>query len=62
MARYKPIADYGVTGDLHLLALVGLDGARDRCALSRSARPDGAGSGRGIRETPARPGRPREEG
>lgn len=62
MARYKPIADYGVIGDLHSLAPVGLDGGIDWCALNRSARLDGAGSERGIRETPARPGRAREEG
>ena len=30
---YKPIEQYGIKGDLHTVALVGLDGSIDWCCL-----------------------------
>jgi hypothetical protein len=30
---YKPIESYGVVGDLHTVALVGMDGSIDWCCL-----------------------------
>src|SRR5262245_13483130 len=35
MSRYKPLGDYGIIGDLHTVALVGMDGSIDfLCAPS----------------------------
>ena len=35
---YKPIESYGVIGDLHTIALVGMDGSIDWCACHASTR------------------------
>lgn len=37
--KYKPIESYGVIGDLHSVALVGLDGSIDWCCLPRFDSP-----------------------
>ena len=36
---YKNIGDYGIIGDLHTIALVGLDGSIDWCCLPRFDAP-----------------------
>jgi GH15 family glucan-1,4-alpha-glucosidase len=38
-ARYRPIADYGVVGDLHTVALVGIDGSIDFMCFPRFDSP-----------------------
>lgn len=39
MRGYKPIESYGIIGDLHSVALVGLDGSIDWCCLPRFDSP-----------------------
>jgi len=39
MSSYKPIESYGIIGDLHSVALVGLDGSIDWCCLPRFDSP-----------------------
>ncbi len=39
MPSYKPIESYGIIGDLHSVALVGLDGSIDWCCLPRFDSP-----------------------
>jgi GH15 family glucan-1,4-alpha-glucosidase len=36
---YQPIEDYGIIGDLHTVALVGIDGSIDFCSLPRFDSP-----------------------
>src|SRR5215472_15476839 len=36
---YQPIADYGIIGDLHSVALVGTNGSIDWCCLPRFDSP-----------------------
>ena len=38
-ARYQPIEDYGVIGDLHTVALVGKNGSIDWCCIPRFDAP-----------------------
>ena len=38
-ASYQPIEDYGIIGDLHTVALVGMDGSIDFLCFPTSTRP-----------------------
>ena len=54
MARYLPIAEHGLIGDVHTVALVGTDGTIDwYCCPERSTRPaQSAGDRAGSSEEP----------
>src|SRR5512138_973606 len=63
-SRYQPIENYGIIGNLHTAALVGMDGSIDWLCLPRFDSPsvfaailDGARGGR-FRIAPSNDGRP----
>ena len=63
---YKNIGDYGIIGDLHTIALVGIDGSIDWCCLPRIDAPSVFGAildhkaGGHFRISPTDPGNTRQ--
>jgi len=64
--RYKNIGEYGIIGDLHTIALVGIDGSIDWCCLPRFDAPSVFGAildqkaGGHFRISPIDPGNTRQ--